>query len=197
MAQRWISVVISRIVTLLGAAALVAACSAQLAAQTATPPTTFSPTSQPTAQPSATAATGGQVNVTNSSLGSHLAGANGMSLYVLTRDSAGTSTCTDECAQSWPPASVGPGQTPTAGPGVNATLGTLTRGDGSIQVTANGRPLYSFAGDSAAGDINGQGQGGVWFLAAPDGTPLGAGTSGSPAASPAASDPYGGGYGGY
>jgi predicted lipoprotein with Yx(FWY)xxD motif len=196
MAQRWISVVISRIVTLLGAVAIAAACSAQSAAQTATPPTTFSPTSQPTSQPSATAATG-QVNVTSSALGSHLVSANGMSLYVLTRDSAGTSTCADECAQSWPPLVVGVGQTPSAGTGVTAQLGTLMRADGTTQVSANGRPLYNFAGDSAAGDVNGQGQGGVWFLAAPDGTPLGAATSGSPAASPATSDPYGGGYGGY
>ncbi len=189
--------VISRIVTLLGAVALVAACPAQPAAQTATP--TFNPTSQPTAQPSATAAAGNQVNVASSSLGTHLVGANGMSLYVLTRDSAGTSTCADECAQSWPPLVVAAGQTTTAGPGVTAQLGTLARADGSTQVSANGHPLYHFAGDTAAGDINGQGQGGVWFLAAPDGTPLGAGASGSPTASgtPAASDPYGGGYGGY
>jgi predicted lipoprotein with Yx(FWY)xxD motif len=179
-----------RIVTLLGAVALIAACSAQPAAQTATP--TFSPTSQPTAQPSATAATGSQVNVASSPLGTHLAGANGMSLYVLTRDTAGTSTCTDECSQGWPPLVVGAGQTTTAGTGVTAQLGTLTRPDGSTQVSANGHPLYYFAGDTAAGDVSGQGQGGVWFLAAPDGTPL-TGGAGTPPGSPGAS----GGYGGY
>jgi predicted lipoprotein with Yx(FWY)xxD motif len=183
--------VISRVVTIFGAVALIAACSAQPAAQTATP--TSGPTSQPTGQPSATAATGSQVNVASSSLGDHLTGANGISLYVLTRDTADTTTCADECAQSWPPLVVAAGQTTTAGSGVTAQLGTLTRPDGSTQVSANVHPLYYFAGDTAVGDLNGQGQGGVWFLAAPDGTPLGAGASGTPAAS----DPYGGGYGGY
>lgn len=183
--------VISRVVTLFGAVALIAACSAQPAAQTATP--TSGPTSQPTGQPSATAATGSQVNVASSSLGDHLTGANGMSLYVLTRDTADTSTCADECAQSWPPLLVmGPGDV-SVDQGVNGAITTVGRGDGTTQVAIGGHPLYAFAGDTAAGDVNGQGQGGVWFLAAPDGTPLGAGASGTPAAS----DPYGGGYGGY
>ena len=54
---------------------------------------------------------------------------------------------------------------PTAGDGVDtAKLATITRDDGAVQVTYNGHPLYLFAGDTAAGQANGQGSGGVWFL---------------------------------
>jgi len=43
-------------------------------------------------------------------------------------------------------------------------LGTVTAADGSTQVTFYGHPLYSFAGDAAPGDANGQGLGGVWYV---------------------------------
>jgi len=57
-----------------------------------------------------------------------------------------------------------------AGEGVDATLlGTITRDDGSTQVTYNGWPLYYFHEDMAAGDTNGQGVEGVWFLVSPEG----------------------------
>ena len=57
-----------------------------------------------------------------------------------------------------------------AGAGVDATLlGTITRDDGSTQVTYNGWPLYYFHEDAAPGDTNGQGVGGVWFLVSPEG----------------------------
>lgn len=100
--------------------------------------------------------------------GSFLVGANGLTLYLLMRDSAGTSTCTGGCASAWPPLTV-TGQ-PAAGTGVNASLlGTITRTDGSIQVTYNGHPLYYYMGDSAPGDENGQGSGGVWFVVSASG----------------------------
>jgi predicted lipoprotein with Yx(FWY)xxD motif len=38
---------------------------------------------------------------------------------------------------------------------VTGNLGTITRTDGSLQVTYNGLPLYFFSGDKAAGDANG------------------------------------------
>jgi hypothetical protein len=70
---------------------------------------------------------------------------------------------------------------------VAAQLATFTRSDGMLQVTANGMPLYYFAGDNAATDINGQGKNGVWFLAGLDGRAL-VGAAGSPSASPKSSD---------
>ena len=59
---------------------------------------------------------------------------------------------------------------PIAGAGVDGTLlSTLTRDDGSMQVTYNGWPLYTFSGDIAPGDATGQGMDGVWFLVTPAG----------------------------
>jgi len=52
-----------------------------------------------------------------------------------------------------------------AGVGVTGTFGTASWPDGSKQVTHNGQPLYYYSGDSAAGDSNGQGANGVWFIA--------------------------------
>jgi len=48
-------------------------------------------------------------------------------------------------------------------------LGTTTRTDGSVQVTYNGHPLYYYAGDSAAGDVNGEGKLSLWYVITPDG----------------------------
>ena len=134
-----------------------------------------------TATPVATGAST-TVGVASSTLGQHLVDSAGKSLYVLTTDSANTSTCSGGCAAAWPPLTVGAGQTPVAGTGVTAALATMTRDDGTTQVTANGMPLYGFASDTAAGETKGQGVGGVWFLAAPDGLALGAGSGGTPAA---------------
>ena len=82
----------------------------------------------------------------------------GFTLYVFDNDPANGSTCNDSCATTWPPLLVTDG---TAN-GV-ANLGTITRNDGSTQATHNGKPLYFYNGDSAVGQTNGQGVGGVWW----------------------------------
>jgi len=132
------------------------------------------------------AAGGASITVASSAAGDHLAGPNGRALYVFAHDSANTSTCTDTCATNWPPVTVAAGQQPVAGSGVTTQLATLTRGDGSLQVTANGLPLYYYGGDSAATDIKGQGVLGIWFLAGVDGKALNgaAGSPGSAGSSP-------------
>jgi predicted lipoprotein with Yx(FWY)xxD motif len=90
----------------------------------------------------------------------------GMTLYMLSSDTPTTSTCTGSCVSIWPPL-ISSG-TPLAGPGLNASLlGTLTRSDGSKQVTYNGHPLYTYSGDSSAGQVNGEGIkafGGTWYV---------------------------------
>ena len=106
-----------------------------------------------------------------------LTGPNGMTLYTHAGDSATASTCTGGCATAWPPLAT-TGQ-PTAGAGVTGQLGTLTRGDGTTQVTYGGMPLYYWQGDKKAGDVTGDGVDG--FAVATVG---GAGTQ--PIASPAA-----------
>jgi len=99
----------------------------------------------------------------------------GLSLYVFMHDTqnSGKSTCTDAdgCTKEWPPL-LGQGS-PVAGDGVDSSLlDTITRDDGTIQVTYNGWPLYHFDEDKTLGDTNGQGLnefGGLWFLVSPAG----------------------------
>src|SRR6266540_984859 len=103
--------------------------------------------------------------------GSALVDGNGMSLYAFSLDTNGTSACAADCAAEWVPlASQG---APVAGDGVDATLlGTITRDDGTMQVTYNGHPLYTFVDDTASGDANGQAMddfGGIWTLISPAG----------------------------
>ena len=102
--------------------------------------------------------------------GSFLTGADGKTLYIFKKDTQGNgkSTCNGDCAASWPPFSVGAGEQATAGDGVTATkISTVTRDDGSMQVAYDGWPLYYYAPDQKAGDVLGQGKGGVWFAATP------------------------------
>lgn len=111
------------------------------------------------------------VEVASSDLGEILVDADGMSLYLLENDTDGESTCYDDCEDNWPPL-VADGE-PVAGEGVDASkLGTAERTDGTMQVTYDGMPLYSFGGDQAPGDTNGQEIGDVWYVVAPDGSPV-------------------------
>jgi predicted lipoprotein with Yx(FWY)xxD motif len=104
-----------------------------------------------------------------SGLGSVLVDAEGFTLYELKTESDGQIQCTGECAEAWPPV-IAPGGVALAPPsGVAATIGTVARPDGRLQVTFAGKPLYRFAGDSQPGQANGQGQGGVWFAVQPSG----------------------------
>jgi predicted lipoprotein with Yx(FWY)xxD motif len=101
------------------------------------------------------------------------------SLYVLSADPPGKSSCTGPCAAIWPPLLTN--RQPVAGPGVNgAAFGVLNRGDGTLQVTYNDKPLYLFAFDLGAGQPSGQTNGenfvdppadGVWDTVSPSGLP--------------------------
>ena len=53
-----------------------------------------------------------------------------------------------------------------------ALLGTAAHPEGGTQVTYGGWPLYYFSGDSAPGDVNGQGQGDVWYVIDATGAPV-------------------------
>jgi predicted lipoprotein with Yx(FWY)xxD motif len=121
---------------------------------------------------------------------------NGMSLYTFDKDSVGTTVCTGDCLGNWPPLTVTSASAITVGTGLVASdFATITRPEGTSQVTFKQIPLYFFAGDSAPGDTNGDGVGGVWHLAttastlptAAPPTPT-AGIPTPPAATPAATD---------
>ncbi|MGD0409744.1 MAG: hypothetical protein ABSB34_12245 [Candidatus Limnocylindrales bacterium] len=124
----------------------------------------------------------------NPTLGAYLTGQNGMTLYVLTTDTPDTSTCTGSCATTWPPLSVAAGAPITGPTGATLAFGTMTRADGTVQVTYYHMPLYYYSGDSVAGDTTGEGRNNTWFVA-----PL-SGSVGSPAASPAPTTSSGYGY---
>jgi len=122
------------------------------------------------------------------SFGTVLTGPNGMTLYTHAGDTASTSSCTGSCATAWPPLETD-GQ-PTAQADLTGQLGTLTRPDGTTQVTYRGLPLYYWQGDTKPGDVTGNNVEG--FLVATVG---GASSAPHPAAATAAPNPYGGGSG--
>jgi predicted lipoprotein with Yx(FWY)xxD motif len=107
------------------------------------------------------------VNAASGAVGAYLTGDGGRTLYTFKMDSPNSSACTGGCAGTWPPFVLGTGGAVTAGTGVTGSLTTFARPDGSMQVAYNGAPLYYFASDAKAGDTNGQGVGGKWFVAAP------------------------------
>ena len=85
-------------------------------------------------------------------VGEALVSSDGLTLYLFEQDDGLTSACTDACADAWPPL-VADGD-PVAGDGVDAALLEVAEGG---QVAYNGHLLYTFSGDSAAGDANGVG----------------------------------------
>ncbi len=104
-------------------------------------------------------------------LGTYLVDPDGMTLYYFTRDiHPGASVCSGGCLEAWPPLLVENGHQLAAGDGVTGTLAAFPRGDGTMQASYRGRPLYHWQGDAAAGETNGQGIGSVWFVAAEDGS---------------------------
>ena len=151
-----------RVLPLAAGAVLLAACS-QGGGGSSTPSST------PAAGSGAPA--GLTIEVAQTSAGAALTGDSGRTLYEFTPDTGSTSTCSGGCAGLWPPLTVPAGGSPSAGSGVQANMfGTTQRDDGSTQVTYNGHPLYYYSGDAAAGDVNGQGLNGKWFIANPDGS---------------------------
>jgi predicted lipoprotein with Yx(FWY)xxD motif len=113
-----------------------------------------------------------ELETEDSSLGTILADADGMTLYVFLNDTEGESTtCTGDCADSWP-ALIVRGELEAGGDVDESLLGTVDHPSGGTQATYAGRPLYYFAGDEQAGDTNGQGLGDVWYVVAPDGEPI-------------------------
>ena len=110
------------------------------------------------------------VKVAMSGLGSFLTDGQGRTLYLFTRDSGGTSSCTGGCTSVWPP--VTSLTAVQAGSGTSASLLGTTSGGGQMQVTYNGHPLYYYVGDIKPGDTNGEQLnqfGGLWYAVSPSG----------------------------
>jgi len=113
------------------------------------------------------------MRIATDATGQHvLVGATGRALYSFDPDTkGGQSVCYGSCAAAWPPLTVS--GTPALGSGLDDSLvGTVTRKDGTKQVTYNGWPLYYFAFDKRAGDTAGQGDEQVWWLMTPSGSQI-------------------------
>src|SRR5450631_3920738 len=171
-------------VRLLGATAtllLAAACGS----------TTTSPVSNKPATPGA--GTSGVVGVATTSLGPVLVASKGFTVYMLTADTKGHSTCSAQCLQYWPlvPAPASSDTSPVQG--VSATLATTKATSGALMLTAGGWPLYTFVKDMGPGQVAGEGVntfGGTWYAVSLSGAPVMAA-----AAPPPATNTSGGAYG--
>jgi predicted lipoprotein with Yx(FWY)xxD motif len=180
---------------ILGAAGLAAlalalsACASSTSSSSSTPATTAPAAGGSSA--AASSGTGTTVNMTTINGTAVLTNSSGKTLYWFAPDTSTASKCSGSCATYWPPVT-GP---VTAGSGVTGTLSTITRADGTIQATYDGHPLYTYVGDTAAGQAKGNGlnlSGGLWYEMTVSGAKPAVGTSGSAST---ASTGGGGGYG--
>jgi predicted lipoprotein with Yx(FWY)xxD motif len=161
---------------------LAAACGTAAGSTTAGSTTAGSTTAGTSASGSATATV---IEAHAGSAGSFLTNGSGRAVYLWAADSMNKSACSGACAGAWPPVTA-IGQVTAADGAKAADLGTITRSDGTKQVTYDGHPLYYYAGDSGPGQTNGQGSdsfGAKWWLVAPAGTKITA-TDAAASASP-------------
>ncbi|MFF0298868.1 hypothetical protein ACFYST_35955 [Kitasatospora sp. NPDC004614] len=126
----------------------------------------------------------------NGTLGTLVTDGQGFTLYRFDQDTNNPSAthCTGDCATLWPP-ELTTGSGAPALKGIDAKLvSTVTRPDGTHQVTLNGWPLYRYTPDTKPGQTNGQGVGGTWWATTPTGDKA------MPMAGSGPSMPSGGGY---
>jgi len=129
--------------------------------------------------------------VAGTKFGTVLVNARGRTLYRYTLDGKGVNRCTSNatCAKYWPQLLVKAGVKPTGGAGVQSSLlGTIKAKGGMLQVTYAGFPLYTFAGDTKAGQVNGQAFEKQWYVVNTKGSfvkhAVAGGTSSSPSPTP-------------
>jgi predicted lipoprotein with Yx(FWY)xxD motif len=137
------------------------------------PPASQAPASQPAgaASPSAETSDSYDLNVAagSGSVTNYLTAEDGKTLYLFKNDTvdSGKSTCNGDCATTWPPFVVDSLDEVKPDAAVTGKLALITRDDGTKQVSYKGWPLYYYSGDKAAGDTNGQGLFGKWFVVNP------------------------------
>ena len=178
----------------MGAALLVAACASG----------SSSSSTGAASSPSSGASTSGGtvIETASSSAGTFLVDGSGRAVYLWVKDTGDASTCNGACAGAWPPVTAS-GSVTASGGAKASDLGTITRSDGTKQVTYDGHPLYYFAGDSGPGMATGQGSdsfGAKWWLVAPSGSDVTAAVSsfttsasgGAPSSAPSSAKAGGG-----
>ena len=138
---------------------------------------------------------GGALSVAATSLGRVVVDSEGFTVYMLTADSPGRSTCSSDCLSTWPPVAEPSSGTPSS-PDITAKVGEAQATTGSAMLTVGGWPVYTYAQDSAPGDVSGEGItsfGGTWYAIGPNGQPV-TGAAGSPSPSPSPSSGSGSSY---
>lgn len=143
----------------------------------------------PSAGDSGSSSTARSLSTSSTSLGTVVVDGSGRTVYVYDRDTKGatSSACTGICIPEWPAVH---GTKSTKLDGVTGAVGSITGTDGKPQLTLNGWPLYYFSDDSGAGDVNGQGYDGLWWVLDTHGKKTTVSAS-------ASSSSGSGGYGGY
>lgn len=107
-------------------------------------------------------------------MGTYLTGASGRAIYLWAADKGSQSACSGACAGVWHPVTAS-GKPNVSGGAMAGDLGTITRSDGTKQVTYKGHPLYYYAADTSAGQTSGQGSnqfGAKWWLVSPSGSEI-------------------------
>lgn len=173
MRNRWCAKLLAAPL-LAGGVALIAACGSS------TPPANSSTNGAASNAASGSHASKVTIMTHSTSKGTVLTNAQGKTLYWFAIDTSTASKCSGTCATYWPPV-IG---TPAAAPGTSLPMGfgTITRSDGKVQATYDGHPLYTYASDSAPGQIGGNAlnlSGGLWWAMTPNGAKLGTATSSS------------------
>ncbi len=136
---------------------------------TAAAPATEAPTTAAPAS-SASASAAPAIKTATSSLGTILVTDKGLTVYTFMPDTAGKPTCTGGCAQTWPPVTVASDDPPA---GLDPKVFSVVEGaGGTFQLKAGQWPLYTFSGDQAPGDTNGQDTGDKWYVVSPTGEPI-------------------------
>jgi predicted lipoprotein with Yx(FWY)xxD motif len=170
------------------AALLAAACSSSSSSGSAAGSTPAANSSSGSAS-----TTGTVIKTTAGSTGAFLTDKSGRAVYLWVKDGKNMSACSGACAGAWPPVTA-TGAVTASGSVKASGLSTITRSDGTKQVTYDGHPLYYFAGDSGSGQTNGQGNDGFgakWWLVSPSGAQItsadkvsasGSGSGGAPSA---------------
>ncbi|TDX81790.1 putative lipoprotein with Yx(FWY)xxD motif [Rathayibacter sp. PhB151] len=152
------------------AAVLLAGCSTAAGSAASSEAPADSPSASAMASATATAsAETAALTTASSPLGEIITDEAGSTVYTFTKDTqnSGSSSCYDECATTWPAVSA---SSTTAADGITGEVGSITRTDGTTQLTVDGWPVYRFAKDTAPGQVNGQGVKDAWYVLLPDGT---------------------------
>jgi predicted lipoprotein with Yx(FWY)xxD motif len=120
---------------------------------------------QPAALQTATLST-----IQSATLGNIVVDGRGHTVYRYDKDSASppTSNCTAACASLWPPVPAPSGAMQLRGVDPSV-VGTITRADGTKQLTLGGWPLYEFAGDVSQGIVKGEAYQHIWWAVTPAG----------------------------